>query len=45
MLKRLIKKLVARYQRNKLAKENLLRNRNNHKQINLILKDIEERAI
>lgn len=45
MFKRLIKKLVADRQAKQLAKENLLRNRNNHKQIKLILKDIEERAI
>ena len=45
MLKRLIKKLAVRYQRHQLAKENLLRKENNRKQIALILKDIEERAI
>lgn len=44
MLKRLIKKLVIAYQAKQLAKKNLLRKENNRKQIELILKDIEERA-
>ncbi len=45
MLKRLLKKLVEGVQTKQLARENLLRKRNNRNQINLILKDIEERAI
>ncbi len=45
MFKRLIKRLATAYQANRLAKQNLLRNRYNRNQINLILKDIEERAI
>ena len=44
MVKRLIKKLVSAYQAKRLAKKNLLRNKHNQEQINLILKDLEERA-
>ncbi len=44
MLKRLIKKLVARYQRKQLAKKNLLRQKHNDKVVKSILRDLEERA-
>lgn len=44
MLKRAIKKLVARYQRNKLAKRNLLRQQHNDEVTKSILKDLDARG-